>query len=240
MAGCASSNPRGERLRLLPHVQGLYQMGQSAASVTEVESFWSKSWRIFTTPRGCASVNSPCTANGGCGWARPVRQPAGCRFRDVLNHSGGRMQLHRFFTFALPFLAAQPIARPDAGRRQRPQGQSRRLSADRAQQHGGIQTRNTDNVAHPRGWNYTWSTTPRAWVPAKEAPGNKTYGLSTRGAGGPGMPFIKQMADAYPDYHIGVISNASYSCTCKGRIPGTTLGYSGRREPLLERREAVQ
>lgn len=84
----------------------------------------------------------------------------------------------------------------------------------------GNDARNSDGVAHPRAWNYTWSAATKTWVPAKETPGAMRNGLSTRGSGGPSMPFLKQMADANPAYHFGVVTNASLSSTCKGENPG--------------------
>jgi hypothetical protein len=73
---------------------------------------------------------------------------------------------------------------------------------------------NSDGVTHPHAWNYLWAST-KAWVPAKEPPGTGS-GFSTRGAGGPGMPFLKGMIAAYPEYYFGVVCNASYSATCRG------------------------
>ena len=126
------------------------------------------------------------------------------------------MQAHRFFSFALPFLLLSPLQALMLGGVNVPKDKIVVYLLIGHSNMGGVESRNPDNVAHPRGWNYTWSATPKAWVPAKEAPGGTKNGLSTRGAGGPGMPFIKQMAEAFPEYHIGVISNASYSSTCKG------------------------
>jgi hypothetical protein len=126
------------------------------------------------------------------------------------------MRMHRFFTYAVPFLFLTTSHALMLGGVNVPKEKVIVYLLIGHSNMGGVETRAPDNVAHARGWNYTWSTTPRAWVPAKEAPGSAKNGLSTRGEGGPGMPFIKQMADAYPEYHIGVISNASYSSTCKG------------------------
>jgi hypothetical protein len=78
----------------------------------------------------------------------------------------------------------------------------------------GMDLAHSDPVASPRGWNYKIST--KAWAPAAEPVNNKAAGLSGNGCGGPGMPFLKQMAAAYPDYYFGVVTNASYSATCKG------------------------
>lgn len=124
--------------------------------------------------------------------------------------------MHRIMKFTLPFLLLSPLHALMLGGVNVPKEKVVVYLLIGHSNMGGVETRASDGVAHPRGWNYTWSTTPRAWVPAKETPGSAKNGLSTRGAGGPGMPFIKQMADAYPDYHIGVFSNASYSSTCKG------------------------
>lgn len=79
----------------------------------------------------------------------------------------------------------------------------------------GPRTMNTDGVTGPRIWNYQWFST-KTWVPAKETPGSAKNGLSGKGEGGPGMPFLKKMAAAYPGYHFGVVSNASLSATCRG------------------------
>jgi hypothetical protein len=78
----------------------------------------------------------------------------------------------------------------------------------------GMDIAHSDPVASPRGWNYKIST--KQWVAAAEPVNNKAAGLSGNGAGGPGMPFLKQMAAAYPDYYFGVVTNASYSATCRG------------------------
>jgi hypothetical protein len=77
----------------------------------------------------------------------------------------------------------------------------------------------TDGVTAPRIWNYQWFSNQQ-WVPAKETPGNLANGLSSHGEGGPGMPFLKGMAAAYPNYNFGVISNASFSSTCRGLNQG--------------------
>lgn len=76
----------------------------------------------------------------------------------------------------------------------------------------------SDPVPHPRAWNYPLAA--KQWVPAKEPVSQKTAGLSGNGSGGPGMPFMKQLAAAYPDYYFGVISNASNSSTCRGENTG--------------------
>jgi hypothetical protein len=78
----------------------------------------------------------------------------------------------------------------------------------------GLDYAHSDPVSIPHGWNYKIST--KQWVPAAEPVNNKAAGLSGNGSGGPGMPFLKQMAAAYPDYYFGVVTNASNSATCKG------------------------
>ena len=55
----------------------------------------------------------------------------------------------------------------------------------------------------------------------KEPVNSRAQGLSGNGAGGPGMPFIKAMAAAYPDYYFGVVTNASLSSTCRGENTGS-------------------
>jgi hypothetical protein len=77
----------------------------------------------------------------------------------------------------------------------------------------------SDNVSNPKVWNYLWNGT-KTWVLAKEPPNTPKSGLSTHGCGGPGMPFLKGMAAAYPDYYFGVLSNASLSSTCRGLNTG--------------------
>lgn len=77
----------------------------------------------------------------------------------------------------------------------------------------------SDGTADPHGWNYPVAT--KQWVNAKETPNaGRAAGLSGHGEGGPGMPFIKALAAAYPGYYIGVINNASLSATCKGENTG--------------------
>ncbi|MDB5105921.1 MAG: hypothetical protein JWP91_3610 [Fibrobacteres bacterium] len=82
----------------------------------------------------------------------------------------------------------------------------------------GIDLSHSDDVANPMCWNYRVST--KAWVPAKEPKNSKTGGLSGNGAAGPGMPFLKGMSAAYPDYYFGVVTNASLSATCRGENTG--------------------
>ena len=78
---------------------------------------------------------------------------------------------------------------------------------------------NSDGVTAPRIWNYEWFKS-KAWAPAKETPGGDKNGLSGRGEGGPGMPFLKAMALANPGYHFAVISNAMPSSTLRGENEG--------------------
>jgi hypothetical protein len=82
----------------------------------------------------------------------------------------------------------------------------------------GIDLAHSDPVSVPHAWNYPVKT--KQWVLAKEPVNNKAAGLSGNGAAGPGMPFLKGMAAAYPDYYFGVIDNASLSATCHGENLG--------------------
>ena len=82
----------------------------------------------------------------------------------------------------------------------------------------GIDLSKADDVANPHCWNYPIAT--KQWVLAKEPKGSKIGGLSGHGAAGPGMPFLKDMAAAYPDYYFGVLTNASLSATCRGENTG--------------------
>ncbi|HKP96043.1 MAG TPA: sialate O-acetylesterase [Fibrobacteria bacterium] len=82
----------------------------------------------------------------------------------------------------------------------------------------GIDLSHSDPVSVPHAWNYPVKT--RQWVLAKEPVNNKAAGLSGNGAAGPGMPFLKGMAAAYPDYYFGVVTNASLSSTCRGENTG--------------------
>jgi hypothetical protein len=77
----------------------------------------------------------------------------------------------------------------------------------------------SDPITAPKVWNYEWNST-KTWVLAKETPNSPKTGLSGHGAGGPGMPFLKAMSVAYPDYYFGVINNASLSATCRGENTG--------------------
>lgn len=86
-------------------------------------------------------------------------------------------------------------------------------------QMAGIITTNNDKVTHPHAWVYRYATT-KTWELAKETGSNRN-GLSGRGTGGPGMPFLKQMTSLYPDYYFGVITNASPSSTCHGVNSGS-------------------
>lgn len=77
----------------------------------------------------------------------------------------------------------------------------------------------SDGAVDPHAWN--WPVATKQWVQAKETPNaGRAAGLSGHGEGGPGMPFMKAMAAAYPGYYIGVINNASLSATCKGENTG--------------------
>lgn len=78
----------------------------------------------------------------------------------------------------------------------------------------GVDASKSDDVTHPHCWNFPIKTS--TWVLAKEPKNNRSAGLSGTGSAGPGMPFLKGMAAAYPDYYFGVISNASLSSTCRG------------------------
>jgi hypothetical protein len=87
-------------------------------------------------------------------------------------------------------------------------------------QMAGIITSNNDNVTNPNAWVYRWATT-KIWELAKETGSLKT-GLSGRGTGGPGMPFLKQMVSRHSGYYFGVITNASPSSTCHGINSGSS------------------
>jgi hypothetical protein len=79
----------------------------------------------------------------------------------------------------------------------------------------------SDGTADPRGWH--WPIATKQWIPAKETPSaGRTAGLSGHGEGGPGMPFVKGMAAAFPGYYFGLINNASLSSTCKGENQGNS------------------
>lgn len=85
----------------------------------------------------------------------------------------------------------------------------------------GEDMRNSDGVTHPNAWH--WPIAKKAWQPAKETPNaGRAAGLSGHGEGGPGMPFLKGLINAYPGYYFGVINNASLSSTCKGENQGNS------------------
>ena len=81
-----------------------------------------------------------------------------------------------------------------------------------------------DGQVSPYCWNYRWCpryssfpNTPwgNTWEPAIEHNGGDPVGypdgydgLTSRGTGGPSMPFLKKMAAAHPGYYIGIIENA--------------------------------
>lgn len=64
------------------------------------------------------------------------------------------------------------------------------------------QARFPENSMHPRAWQYDLNQRPPRWVPA-------TSRNSVNHLGTPALPFLQAMATAYPDYHFGVINNAS-------------------------------
>jgi hypothetical protein len=95
-------------------------------------------------------------------------------------------------------------------------------------QMAGIITTNNDKTTHPHAWVYRYATT-KTWELAKETGSNRN-GLSGRGTGGPGMPFLKQMTSLYPDYYFGVITNASPSSTCHGVNSGSSGSNLSKEE----------
>jgi hypothetical protein len=95
----------------------------------------------------------------------------------------------------------------------------------------GVDAAHADGGTNPHDWN--WPVASKQWVLAKEpVGGTKAMGLSGHGEGGPGMPFLKGMAAAYPDYWFGVINNASLSSTCRGENTG---GNSSGLDPADNR-----
>lgn len=84
----------------------------------------------------------------------------------------------------------------------------------------------SDSVTHPRAWNYHWMS-DKQWVLAKEIPGSMKNGLSGRGCGGGGMPLLKHLVAAYPDYYFGAIDNASLSATVNGSVDNNSSGMPG-------------
>ncbi|MDB5049323.1 MAG: hypothetical protein JWO30_2394, partial [Fibrobacteres bacterium] len=84
----------------------------------------------------------------------------------------------------------------------------------------------SDSVTSPRAWNYHWLS-DKKWVPAKEIPGSMANGLSGRGCGGGGMPLLKHLVAASPDYYIGAIDNASLAATVKGSVANNSSGMPG-------------
>jgi hypothetical protein len=70
----------------------------------------------------------------------------------------------------------------------------------------GRDARRADIVPHARCWNYRWYADER-WVPAVETR-HGHRGLTPRGSGGPGMPFLKQLAERHARYWFGIIQNA--------------------------------
>ncbi len=84
----------------------------------------------------------------------------------------------------------------------------------------GIDFAHADAATDPHAW--TWPIASKQWILAKEPKnGTRAQGLSGHGEGGPGMPFLKAVAAAYPDAWIGVINNASLSSTCRGENTGS-------------------
>ena len=97
-------------------------------------------------------------------------------------------------------------------------------------QMAGIITNNNDNVTDPHAWVYRWQST-KTWELAKET-GSLKNGLSGRGTGGPGMPFLKTMISSHSGYYFGVVTNADPSATCHGLNTGnngSTLSDSANR-----------
>jgi hypothetical protein len=83
----------------------------------------------------------------------------------------------------------------------------------------GIDLAHSDGTVNPKDWS--WPIASKQWIPAKETPNaGRAAGLSGHGEGGPGMPFLKGMTAAYPDYWFGAINNASLSATCRGENTG--------------------
>ncbi|HEX7510296.1 MAG TPA: sialate O-acetylesterase, partial [Chitinivibrionales bacterium] len=86
-------------------------------------------------------------------------------------------------------------------------------------QMAGIITTNNDNVTDPHAWVYRWQST-KTWELAKET-GSTKNGLSGRGTGGPGMPFLKLMISRHSGYYFGIVSNADPAATCHGLNTGS-------------------
>ncbi|HUS92634.1 MAG TPA: sialate O-acetylesterase [Phycisphaerae bacterium] len=101
----------------------------------------------------------------------------------------------------------------------------------------GRDSRRADSEPHPRCWNYRWYADEQ-WVPAVETRyGNR--GLTPRGSGGPGMAWLKLLAQKYENYHFGVILVANPAANA---APGGNSFSKGcdRYEELIRAAKAVQ
>jgi hypothetical protein len=99
----------------------------------------------------------------------------------------------------------------------------------------GRNVTSADGVTNPYAWNYKWQTTNR-WVLAQEFNGGNPAGatsgyngLTDRGTGGPGMPFLKGMVKQYPGYYFGIISNALTGSSVKINAPNCYTKVIGDR-----------
>lgn len=68
---------------------------------------------------------------------------------------------------------------------------------------------------HERLWNFniddSWNGGPHhQWIPARAVLHTDRYGS---GGYGPGMPFLKELAQRYPDHYFGIIQNAETQST---------------------------
>ncbi len=64
------------------------------------------------------------------------------------------------------------------------------------------QARYPEDSSHPRAWQLDLNQRPPRWVPATSRNNSDRLGAPT-------LPFLQALAISYPDYHFGVINNAS-------------------------------
>jgi hypothetical protein len=69
-------------------------------------------------------------------------------------------------------------------------------------------TLEADRQTDPHLWNYKIDSEPNQWMLAKPP---IHWDKDLQKGGGPGMPFLKQILEKYPDFYFGIIQNADGS-----------------------------
>ena len=78
-----------------------------------------------------------------------------------------------------------------------------------------------DLVSHPHLWKYEIRPKNYDWLPAVEPICVDPYNTLSSPKGGPTMPFLKRLAELYPNYYFGIMQLSSSGWTLQGHFnPG--------------------